>query len=328
MTGKGSELTKEMKTRKIDIAAVQEVKWSGGKAKDLSDGYKILYNGSGTKRNGVGVIVAPNLRDCVAQVHRYSDRFMAVTLDIEASRITVFSAYAPQSGCSDAEKGEFYSLLSREYDAQPGRKVLMGDFNGHVGKQADMKCHGGHGYGDRNDEGERLLDFAEQRGLVLINTYFPKRDSHLITYNSGDRNSQIDFILAQKRDFKKFLDAKVIPSTNVAPQHRMLIADTRFPIPKPPKADRTQTARIKWWKLPELQKRPKHQPASHYDCRRNMVKAEVERSQNRHRATRQDSPRPKIHRQGYLALDRKRQRSGASEKGRVQEMEGHKLPRR
>ncbi len=254
MTGKGSELTKEMKTRKIDIAAVQEVKWSGGKAKDLSDGYKILYNGSGTKRNGVGVIVAPNLRDCVAQVHRYSDRLMAVTLDIEASRITVFSAYAPQSGCSDAEKGEFYSLLSREYDAQPGRKVLMGDFNGHVGKQADMKCHGGHGYGDRNDEGERLLDFAEQRGLVLINTYFPKRDSHLITYNSGDRNSQIDFILAQKRDFKKFLDAKVIPSTNVAPQHRMLIADTRLPIPKPPKADRTQTARIKWWKLPELQK--------------------------------------------------------------------------
>ena len=32
----------------------------------------------------------------------------------------------------------------------------------------------------------------------------------------------------------------------VALQHRMLIADTRFPKPKPPKIDRTQTARIKW----------------------------------------------------------------------------------
>ena len=252
MTGKGSELAREMKARKIDIAAVQEVKWTGGKARDLPDGYKLLYNGTG-KRNGVGVIVAPNLRDCVAQAHRYSDRLMAVTLDIEARRITVFSAYAPQSGCSEAEKVEFYSLLSNEFDTQPGRKILLGDFNGHVGKKADMKCHGGHGFGDRNEDGERLLDFAEQRGLVLINTYFPKRDSHLITYNSGGRDSQIDFILADRRDLKKFLDAKVIPSTNVAPQHRMLIADTRLPKPKPPKADRTQTARIKWWKLPDLQ---------------------------------------------------------------------------
>ena len=131
MTGRGSELAREMKARRIDIAAVQEVKWTGGKARDLPDGYKLLYNDTG-KRNGVGVIVAPNLRDCVAHAHRYSDRLMAVTLDIGASRMTVFSAYAPQSGCSEAEKIEFYSLLSNEFDTQPGRKILLGDFNGHV----------------------------------------------------------------------------------------------------------------------------------------------------------------------------------------------------
>lgn len=53
----------------------------------------------------------------------------------------------------------------------------------------------GFGYGERNDEGERLLEFAGANGLVSANSFFKKKKDHLITYHSGVCCSQIDYIL-------------------------------------------------------------------------------------------------------------------------------------
>ena len=41
--------------------------------------------------------------------------------------------------------------------------VICGDFNGHVGKDADgfEGVHGGYSFGVRNVEGEMLLEFAK-----------------------------------------------------------------------------------------------------------------------------------------------------------------------
>ena len=67
--------------------------------------------------------------------------------------------------------------------------VIGGDLNGHVGKDRtnfEME-HGGHGYGQQNPEGESILSFAQAYNLVVANTYFQKKDEHLITYKSGDR---------------------------------------------------------------------------------------------------------------------------------------------
>ena len=56
----------------------------------------------------------------------------------------------------------------------PLSEVLIpgGDWNGHVGRAADgfEEVHGGYGYGVRNDEGGRLLDFAVAHNLVIGNT--------------------------------------------------------------------------------------------------------------------------------------------------------------
>ena len=72
--------------------------------------------------------------------------------------------------------------------------IPLGDWNGHVGSSADWYegVHGGCGYGKRNTEGERLLDFADAHHMVICNTMFTKRDSHLITYVSGDHKTQED----------------------------------------------------------------------------------------------------------------------------------------
>ena len=78
----------------------------------------------------------------------------------------------------------------------PLSEVLIagGDWNGNVGWAADgfEEVHGGFGYGERNDEGGRLLDFTVAHDLVIGNTLFKKRNSDLITYASGDHVTQVD----------------------------------------------------------------------------------------------------------------------------------------
>ena len=57
--------------------------------------------------------------------------------------------------------------------------MICGDFNGHVGKVANgyEGVHGGHGYGLRNTEGERILEFAVAHDLAVGNTFPQERKS-------------------------------------------------------------------------------------------------------------------------------------------------------
>ena len=52
--------------------------------------------------------------------------------------------------------------------------------------------HGGQAIGKRNTEGERVLEFAFADELVG-NTWFKKKPKHLVTYQSGNAATQIDF---------------------------------------------------------------------------------------------------------------------------------------
>ncbi|ESN99387.1 hypothetical protein HELRODRAFT_67053, partial [Helobdella robusta] len=66
--------------------------------------------------------------------------------------------------------------------------LIEGDLNGHVGKKTDgFDClHGGFGYGELNEDGNRILEF-ESHEFCLLSIYFRirKRLEHLITYKSG-----------------------------------------------------------------------------------------------------------------------------------------------
>ncbi|KAL6566485.1 hypothetical protein OROGR_002100 [Orobanche gracilis] len=69
-----------------------------------------------------------------------------------------------------------------------GEKLIIGgDLNGHVGVSRDgfESVHGGFGFGDMNEAGNGILDFALAYDLGIMNTWFEKRDSHLVTYRNG-----------------------------------------------------------------------------------------------------------------------------------------------
>jgi hypothetical protein len=254
LTGRSRELADLLRRRRVDVACIQETKWKGSKARDIGDGYKLLYYGTRSDRNGVAIAVAEDLRDKITQVERLTDRLMAVSIDTGHTTIRVVSAYAPQTGCCEEDKDAFWLALDEYISTIPQDQVLLlgADFNGHVGEERgdSGQCHGGHGYGTRNNEGERILDFASAHDLILANTYYIKRDSHLVTYASGDRQTQVDYWTVRRCHLKHVKDCKVIPGESLLPQHRLLLLEMGLPINRQRRLTHGETkARIKWWKL-------------------------------------------------------------------------------
>ena len=66
MTGRGRAIADLMKERKMDVLCVQETRWTGNKAKELGDGFKLIYGGATKeKRNGIGIILSKDVKDLV-----------------------------------------------------------------------------------------------------------------------------------------------------------------------------------------------------------------------------------------------------------------------
>jgi hypothetical protein len=107
---------------------------------------------------------------------------------------------------------------------------IGGDLNGHVGstRVGFDRVHDSFGYGSMNQEVEGILNFVLPYDLIVANTLFRKRVSHLVTFSSGQHCSQIDFILARRDDRHAYLNCKVIPEECVVPQHKLVVADFCF----------------------------------------------------------------------------------------------------
>ena len=127
--------------------------------------------------------------------------------------------------------------------------IRCGDLNCRIGKLAKgyEGVHGGNGYGLRNKEVEHILEFAVAHNLVVGNSYFTKKDNHLITYQSGSVNSLTDYILVRRSDFKLVRDIKVIPGKQVVTQRQMLVSDIEWKFTKQNK--KSFAPKLCAWKL-------------------------------------------------------------------------------
>ena len=131
-----------------------------------------------------------------------------------------------------------------------GANVWIGaDFNGYVGEgNAGVEVNiGKHGVGRRNDEGDRIVEFAAVNNLAVTNTYFKRRLSRKITYTSGHKNSQVDYILCRRREMRNVQDCYVLPGEAVAKQHKVVVC--RMVIKTNGKQTPVKVKKTKWWKL-------------------------------------------------------------------------------
>ena len=111
--------------------------------------------------------------------------------------------------------------------------------NGHVGQDrlGIENIIGAFSIGDRNREGERIIDFCRQNSFSIMNTYFKHQESHKWTWyrwnsalnNYSDR-SMIDLFLTNNKNL--FNDVKSIPSVSCDSDHRLVLAKLKLKKPK------------------------------------------------------------------------------------------------
>jgi exonuclease III len=169
MTNRTMEVTETLSKWKVDVCCVQETRWKGAGARIFSTGtdstedgsYKFYWHGGENGKAGVGILVKMNWAEKVVEVKRVNDRLIALKMVWGKKVLNIVAAYAPQMGRSAEEKDKFWwELMELVAGMGKGEEVVIGgDMNGHVGESAEgyEEAHGGHGYGTRNEEGERIF---------------------------------------------------------------------------------------------------------------------------------------------------------------------------
>ncbi|XP_055835077.1 uncharacterized protein LOC129903552 [Solanum dulcamara] len=154
---------------------------------------------------------------------------MTIKLVVGRFTLNIISAYAPQVGLDEEVKMCFWEDLDEVVVSISSiEKLFIGeDFNGHIGSisRGYDEVHGGFGFGDRNGGGVSLLDFAKAFGLVIVNSSFPKKEEHLVTFYSSMAATQIDYFLLRKDDKGLCKDCKIISSENLTTQRKLFVMD-------------------------------------------------------------------------------------------------------
>ena len=257
LTGKVEEISDLMERRNLDILGLGETRWKGQGRKELRKGFWLYWNGNEVgKRNGVGVVVRDGLKE---EVEGINDRLMRLKVHVKGRKMEILQVYAPQVGCTAQEKEEFEEELQKQMRGQ--NIMIMGDFNAHVGteRQGYESVLGAEGWGNRNEEGKRLLEFCKRNGLMIGNSWYRKQESHKITWYSSDwtRRSVVDYLIFDGETKRNVTDIKVIPSEALDGDHRLVVMNYRMRIErrKPERKER----KIKVWKLKEEQTKEEYQ---------------------------------------------------------------------
>ena len=119
----------------------------------------------------------------------------------------------PQTGRTVAEKQKFRDPLEWMMGMVELEVMLCiaRDFNMHVGvaDPCEEECVGKFGRGTRNREGHELVELVARNGMAIAGSFFQNRESHKITYRSGQHRTEFDLVVVRKQQLWRVKDCKV-----------------------------------------------------------------------------------------------------------------------
>jgi hypothetical protein len=116
----------------------------------------------------------------------------------------------------EPEKEEYYRSLSDVVGrvAAADKVVILGDFNARVGGDHELYAPalGKFAKGSCNSNGELLLNFCTQFGLVVTNTYFHQPDCNYYTWKHprSKKFHLLDYVITRNEHISEVLNTKAI----------------------------------------------------------------------------------------------------------------------
>lgn len=178
-----------------------ETRRLGNKIKEYEN-FIFCYTGESPGKYGVGFIIKKHLKQYLESYIGLSDRVALLHLNLPGQMLTVIQIYAPTEAADEEEIIAFYETMHRAIEIAHKNYILMGDFNAKIGKlqSGEHLIMKRNGYGNRNLRGQRLVDFALENKLAIINTFYKKNPKRRWTWSSpsGKYKNEIDFILTNR----------------------------------------------------------------------------------------------------------------------------------
>ena len=257
---KKEQLVMDAKRYGFDFVALQETKCQDYAEIDLMNYSLILFEQlpQGFYHHGLGFLISPQLRKSVVDWRRVSNRvaFINFRLTSKNGTLTYFrliNAYGPTmknvedadcSGDSNIILEEFYADLTSALDNIPAHYdvFVAGDFNSRLGRKSDgdilsglSRNMGMYGVGQRNSNGQCLLDFMIEKDFYACNTSFKHSARHITSWHGtttarGDPDKtvkyykQIDYILCKSSYKVNITDARSYGGALLKSDHKPVVA--------------------------------------------------------------------------------------------------------
>ena len=223
------ELDNALTQIKFSILGLSELRKLGENIVEKVNGNILYFIGKTKGQKGVGFMVHRDLKQCIREFIGVSERIAVLRLETNV-KTTVIQVYAPTENSSEEEIETFYEDLDRTITKYKDKRVyIMGDFNSKIGiRMKEEELLGPYGIGKRNDRGERLVQFAEENNLFILNSFYKKPPQAKWTWRSpdGKTKNEIDFILSNTRE--DVMDVQVINGLKFDSDHRMVRAKIKI----------------------------------------------------------------------------------------------------
>ena len=216
--GKLDNLIQEMESMRLDILGIAETHWVE-EGKIIKENHTMIYSGGEMHRKGVSILMKNNIARSMLGFWAISERIIMLKLQAKPFNINIIQVYAPTLDCEDEEVEKLYQEINNGIKQTKSGELLcvMGDFNAKVGKEKYEKIAGTHGLGNRNERGDRLIEFCQHNNLCVVNTWFQQPTRRLYTWKSpgGTTRNQIDYILINERFRNNVKQVKTYPGADI-----------------------------------------------------------------------------------------------------------------
>ena len=225
----------EINRYRWDVLGIAETHWVG-EGEMISEGVKILYSGrtDNIHREGVAILLGKRAQRAYIEHNAVNSRIISVTLRGQHKNCKIIQVYAPDSSHEDEEVENFYAQLEEELERTRSGDIVMviGDFNSKIGNdnRGYEDVMGKFGLGERNERGERMLEFCQDKQLCITNTYFYHRQQHRYTWTHPDglHKNCIDYILINKRWKTSVMGTRVMRGADFGTSHELLLSNIRI----------------------------------------------------------------------------------------------------
>ena len=262
-------LTRELKREHLvsdairygfDIIALQETKCQFYDELQLMNYSLILFEQlpQGFYHHGQGFLISPQLSKCIIDTRRISNRVSFINFRLTSKNGTlthfrIINAYGPTmenvkdgvdvSSDTNVVLDEFYADLNSALDIPAHYDVFIaGDFNSRLGSRSDgdvqaglSRNMGNYGVGQRNSNGQCLLNFMVEKDLFACNTSFKHPSRHITSWHGTTTSrddpdetvkyyKQIDYILCKSNYKVNVTDARSYGGALLDSDHKPVVA--------------------------------------------------------------------------------------------------------